>query len=254
MTDYRRTFDVRGALYNRAGALCPEARAVERRLLVDLLGARPGEILCDVPAGGGYLAAGLVRAAPGATIVCLEPSQALAAGLPRDLPRVRSSIEALALGDESVDRLGSLAGLHHVEDRASLFDEAYRVLKLGGRCAVADLHAGSAPARFLNGPVDRLTETGHRALFFERGELEACLARAGFRDVVERYSEYAWTFPDRATLVAYCRLLFGLVRADAAEVERLLEHELGVFDAGDRIGLRWSLLYAAGTKPGSPAA
>ena len=54
-------------------ALCPEARATERRHVLDLLECRSGDTVCDVLAGGGYLAVGLARVVGAAgTVLCID--------------------------------------------------------------------------------------------------------------------------------------------------------------------------------------
>ena len=55
---YSEIFDQRGAAYHHAMALCPNARDAELLAVLEPLARRPG-LLCDMPSGGGYLAAHL---------------------------------------------------------------------------------------------------------------------------------------------------------------------------------------------------
>jgi SAM-dependent methyltransferase/molybdopterin converting factor small subunit len=241
---YRRIFELRGGSYNAAHALAPDARATERALLLERLDLRAGLRVLDVPAGGGWVADGL--GAHGVTTVCLEPAAAFAAGIDAAHPRVRGALVALPFAAATFDRVGSLAGTHHLEDRLAFFRECRRVLRPGGRLVVADAAADSPAARFLNGPVDRFTATGHDGHFFAAGEATDLLLRAGFVDAREAHVPFAWTFPDRATLVRFCALLFGLVRAAEADVAAALDASFAISEAADgRASLPWSLVYAS---------
>jgi SAM-dependent methyltransferase len=249
-SDYERTFEARGGSYNAATALCPEARATERRLLLDLLACEPGEVVSDAPAGGGYLAAGMARAV-GATgqVVCVEPSPVFAAGTPAGIACVRALPEALGLAAGAVDRVGSLAAMHHLDAKQPYVAEVFRVLRPGGRFGLAEARTNSPVARFLNGSVHRLTDTGHVGRFVAAGEITARLTAAGFGAVSEREHAYTWDFPDHATMVRYCHDLFGLVSAAPDEVARVLADDLGIVEDAAGAHLRWSLVYAVGTKP-----
>jgi SAM-dependent methyltransferase len=247
---YNEIFTARGSHYNRATRLCPAARETERRLLLDLLPVRAGELVCDVPAGGGYVAEGIDARGEGARSVCLEPAVPFALGIPAHFPRVASSLERLALATAAVDHVASLAGLHHLDDKGAFFAEARRVLRPGGRLAVADVVEGSDVARFLNGPVDRLSVTGHDGKFLAHGELSTLLGTAGFRDIQEREQRYTWDFPDVSTLVTYFRELFGLLGAGDDEIRAAAAGGLEVDVADGAVRVSWGLVYAVGSHPG----
>ena len=244
---YARIFEVRGGSYNAAHALVPGARETERALLLERLDLRPALTVLDVPAGGGYVADGLRARMRDLSIVCVEPAAAFAAGIDRTHRRVRGAVARLPFADGCVDRVASLAGTHHLESRADFFRECRRVLRRGGRFTVADARAGTAVARFLNGPVDRFTTTGHDGRFFADGEAADLLLGAGFTEVREEHLPCAWRFPDHDTMVRYCGLLFGLVRASKREVaDALSDHFAIETDSQGRTSLPWSLVYASG--------
>jgi len=249
MLGYGSIFEARGSSYNDATRLCPDARARERELLIERLAPRAHHRVCDAPAGGGYLAEGLAERTPPARIICIDPSRRFVRGVDAAFTRIVAPLEALPLADDSVDRVGSLAGLHHLERKGDFLGEAFRVLAPGGRIAVADVLAGSPVAGFLNDTVDRFTETGHAGIFLEPGELTQRLEAAGFVDVSEKLERYEWCFPDVELLLRYCKLLFGLVKADLHRVRAELERHLGVEVGGSGARLPWSLVYACATKP-----
>ncbi len=248
MNRYTAIFDARGELYNAAQRRVPGARERERRLLVDRLALAPGLRVLDVPAGGGYLADGLRRAEPTLRLTCLEPSAPFAAALDPHHGRMQGAMDRLPFAAESFDRVGSLSGMHHLEDPGGFVRECARVLRPGGVVALADVGAGTATAAFLNGPVDRFTETGHDGRFFQPGYAAGLLRAAGLSDVTEELIHYTWDFPDVPMLVAFCRELFGMVRADLPAVEEALRAHFTLDVNGQGARLPWSLVYARATK------
>ena len=247
---YLDTFNTRGDSYNEAALIHPLARDVERRILIDLLDLEPAHRVCDAPAGGGYLADGVAPlVADPRHIVCVEPSQTFAATIdPRYVVHI-APLDALPLADGSVDRVGSLAGLHHLVGKRAFFHEAFRVLRPGGRIAVGDVLDGTPVAAFLNGPVDRFTTTGHEGHFLQPGETAALLNDAGFADVTEEHREFSWTFDGVDQMVRYCKSLFGLVNAELSEVREALDAHFEVEESGGVVRLPWSLVYGTGTRP-----
>lgn len=248
--DYSQVFTQRGHMYNRASKRYPLARATERRLILDRLDLRAGLTVCDAPAGGGYVAAGIAELfGDGVRVICVEPSAKFAAGIDSKFDRVVSPLEKIDLPDASVDRVVSLAGLHHLPSKLAFFREAARILKPGGVFAVGDVMTGTPAALFLNGPVDRLSETGHDGEFLAAGELTRLLATAGLRNANEEHCRYTWDFPAEQAMAAYCKDLFGLTKADETEVRREIDKHLEVTIAADGgAHMHWSLAYASATR------
>ncbi|HET7307190.1 MAG TPA: methyltransferase domain-containing protein [Gammaproteobacteria bacterium] len=250
MDDYIKTFEARGDHYNEAARIHPRARDLERRILIDLLQIEPQHLICDAPAGGGYLADGLrplVRRTD--QIICVEPSATFAAGIDPVYIAHVAPLNRLPLPDAAADRVGSLAGLHHLADKSSFVHEAHRILKPGGQIAFADVLDGTSAARFLNGAVDRYTTTGHHGLFLHADECRALLGAAGFQSIRVVHRRYCWNFNSEEQMVRYCQSLFGMVRASYEEVRAALVESFDIRHDPDKVRLPWSLVYAAGVKP-----
>lgn len=246
MKDYETLFQARGHLYNRASEICPGARLKERRLLLDRLPLKPGQVVCDAPAGGGFLTRGLAER--GVRVICVEPSSRFAEAIGQEFETLINPLTALELTDQSVDHMASLAGLHHVDEPQSFFDEAWRVIRPGGSIAVADVKSETPVARFLNGPVDDLSETGHQGRFFTENDMLAHLTAAGFDNCEIEFVEFCWEFPDMPTLLSYCWHLFGLTKSSPDKLEPILGDSLGYSSLPSGVGLKWSLLYGRASK------
>lgn len=235
--------------YNEAIDRHPTARDTERRILVNLLDLQPGNDVCDVAAGGGYLADGIYARLHGeCRILCLENSAHFSESLPVRYERVLCSLSDIKIETSSVDRVACLAGLHHQEDKQRFFDEAFRILRVDGRIAVGDVLRGSAPARFLNEAVHRWSDLGHDGIFFEAGEPTRLMRHAGFVDVVERVHEYTWDFPNVGDLVWFCKTLFRMTKAELEDVEGALRRYIELDLEPGVARMHWSLVYASGRK------
>jgi SAM-dependent methyltransferase len=144
------------------------------------------------------------------------------------------------LKDASVDRVLSIAGLHHVEDKCALFTEMRRVLKPGGRIVVADVADDSVVRKFLDDFVGRYCQTGHSGWYFG-ADTRAELRDAGLNIVDEKKLDYLWYAPNMQQLANFCRLLFGMVNADTGTVADGIRHYLGTQETDGRAGLNWQL-------------
>lgn len=254
MTVYNKTFDRRGHLYNAAMGASPNARGQEREHLLRRLAPRPNERILDAPAGGGFVADGLADS--GAEIVCMEPSASFAEPLAHRYQTHIAPLWAMPLVSGSVDKVASLAGLHHLSDEelSGFFAEAFRVLRPGGIAVVADVRADTPVAAFLNGPVDVYTETGHDGRFFKPGALQGHLQSAGFDAAEETFEEFAWTCADTESLCRFVHGLFGLELLPLERTVSLLREHLGIWEDRDGAHLPWALSYATARKSANSAA
>jgi SAM-dependent methyltransferase len=233
---YAEIFAERGAAYHRAMAECPRARDAEFRAVLDPLAGRSG-LLCDMPSGGGYLAAHLPE---GMRYVGVDPSEDFVRACPVGVECVKSAIAEIPLADGAVDCIVSLAALHHEPDLPAVFREMRRLLKPGGRAVIADAAAGTAVAAFLNGFVNANNPMGHDGHFLD--ELTAGLIEdSGFTIADDRLVDMPWRFDSLAEAGAFCRQLFWMPNLTAENVAAAMEREIG-FDLIDgRPHLRWAL-------------
>lgn len=237
---YAAIFQQRGQAHDDAFTRYPDACREEIAVVLRLAAPRPGETLLDLPAAGGFLSRYLTT--PDLNVLAVDPSPALHELCKK---RVRQSylapLNLLPLADSSVDVAVCLAGLHHEPDVRSVFLEIRRVLRAGGRLAIAEVADGSAAAQFLNGFVHEHNSAGHRGQFLDDRMLDD-LQRCGFLVRVNEQVHYHWPFADRAALADCLSLMFGIDRASPQTIIDAVERGPGVDELpGGGIGMRWSL-------------
>jgi SAM-dependent methyltransferase len=90
-------------------------------------------------------------------------------------------IEHLPVADETVDTIISNCVINLSPAKQQVFDEAFRVLRSGGRLAVSDIVLSADPPAGARNDLDTITACAGDAATVE--ELETMLAGAGFVDI-----------------------------------------------------------------------
>ena len=109
--------------------------------VADAVGAQPGQRVLDVACGTGVLARMLTeRVGPAGSVVGLDRNPGMLAVAKRKAPHIewrQGSAEALPFNADDFDAVTSQFGLMFFEDKPAALKEMARVLRPGGRCAVA---------------------------------------------------------------------------------------------------------------------
>lgn len=235
--NYSDIFELRGRLYHQAMREFPDARVNEFLSVIREARIVPGMTIVDVPSGGAYLS----RHLSDVELIGLETSQTFAELATEKTQSVLLYEDNMfPLKDACSDRVLSIAGLHHVENKCEVFSEMRRILTPGGRVLVADVAEDSFVRSFLDDFVGRYSETGHSGWYFgdtTRTELHD----AGFNIVNDKRLDYLWCASNINQLAEFCRLLFGMVRADTSTVADGIRDYLGIRELGDQVGLNWQL-------------
>lgn len=239
---YAEIFAQRAASYHKAMEDVPNARRHEFLLAARYLQVDAGQVICDVPAGGGYLKRFIDVEPVGFRF--LETSEDFARECSSD-DNCRTQLctfDHLPLQPNSVDRVLSLAALHHVEDPGSFFREIRRIISPDGQVVIADVQEHSPPDGFLNVFVDRHNSMGHRGRFLRQSTTEQ-LRASGFTIDLMNAEQYPWIFGSEDEMVAFCRDLFGLDQATDPEILRGIEQYLGYSAEAQTIRMNWELTF-----------
>lgn len=246
-SEYRAIFKKRGHLYHQAMTLYPSARAEEFLHIVRMADMKDGDIVCDIPSGGGYLRRFVDRTT---TLCHIETSEVFADlcranGVPHVL---LSTLEDIPVETGAVDKIISLAALHHVDEKTRFFSEAFRMLRKGGTLTIADVQAGSAVSEFLDGFVNEHNTMGHKGTYIS-AETQDEIERWGFTMRESSLIPFHWEFDSPQAMGRFSQLLFGIDKADSAQVVEGIQKHLGYDLDSHACRMNWELLFLNAKKP-----
>lgn len=238
VSSYQDIFELRGRLYHEAMQRFPDARAQEFRNVIAQAELGSDMTIVDVPSGGAYIS----RYIADAQLIGLEMSSSFAESAASSNENVLLyQDDQFPLRAESADRVLSIAGLHHVEDKKPIFAEMRRITKPDGLVVIADVAQGSRVRSFLDDFVGKYSETGHSGWYFG-DSTRAELAAVGLDIVADEPLNFLWCAADLHQLAEFCKLLFGMTLADTDTVAQGLVERLGVQDLDDQqVGVNWQL-------------
>ena len=236
MEDYESIFKLRGSSYDLAMRQYPNARDEEFEQLISRAGLKPGEIVADVPAGGGYLRDYLPN---GCQWLGHEPCTSFT--IHKTTLQENSELLPLPWGNASVDVVMSLAGVHHIIDKRPLFIDLYRVTKPGGRFVLSDVATDSPPAYFLDDYVGKYNSTGHQGIFLDDATTRE-LQEAKWIVQESEQVKFHWKFADLEEMERFCNQLFDIQRVEKGQTIQAIKKWLSVTRLADgSLGMNWSL-------------
>jgi SAM-dependent methyltransferase len=163
---------------------------------------KPGEVVLDLGSGGGidcFLAARQVGDAGYVIGVDMTPemvsrarNNAAKGGYTNTDFRL-GEIEHLPVADQTVDVIISNCVINLSPDKQQVFDEAFRVLRSGGRLAISDVVTTAELPAEIKSDIDALY-SGCISGASSVGELKTMLAQSGFQDVTVEPKEESKAF------------------------------------------------------------
>lgn len=233
MNTYEEIFNQRGYKYDQAMAAFPKARDQEFYNLINQFKYSKGTVIADIPAGGEYMKCYLPEYCH---YVGFEPCR----NFKRQNITEVSDFFPLPIEDHSIDITFSLAGLHHLEDKAKLFSEFKRITKPSGYLGIADVYAGSATSKFLDNFIGQHNEMGHKGIYLSELTLDE-LTQAGWNLMSAKRTNLHWVFADKEQMGMFCKRLFDISCSQKTIVIEI-ENQLGIESLpGNLIGMNWEL-------------
>lgn len=225
-------------------------------MLLAALAPLAGMQALDVATGAGFTAVAMARAgartaAVDLTAQMLDEARALAPREGVEVEWVAADAAALPFPDRRFDRVASRRAPHHFPDVDAVLRECLRVLRPGGRLAVADLSPPEAAGGFVDA-LERVRDASHRHALTP-GQWREAFVRAGFVGVAlelqrERVTLDAWLYPvgDAAVRTA-CRAMLDQAPDEACRVLELRP------EADGSVSFLKQRSIVRGERPGEPA-
>lgn len=246
---YQEIFNQRGYQYHQGMMKYPLARQQEFNYILDLTEIKEGLVIGDSPSGGCYIS-NFIK--PSVKIISIETSSEFirhSQQQDNNITLVCKSLNNLPVLTESLDRMMSLAGLHHVDNRFGFYQESYRTLKKDGILAIADVEKGTKVADFLNVFVHQYSSLGHEGDFFDPSTKQE-LEKVGFEVIFDAPISYYWQFDSVDAMIEYCQLLFGIDKADKQQILEGIRQYLGYSLLNNKCYMNWQLYFFKGIKSG----
>ncbi|VVC04623.1 Ubiquinone/menaquinone biosynthesis C-methyltransferase UbiE [Candidatus Burarchaeum australiense] len=214
------TLDGRGLQYLNSVFRYPLARKEGATALFKLLGNMRNLVILDAFGGNGYLTRISKEIGTGAKIITNDISSFMVlCSMELGNPTTWQSADDLFLmKDGCSDAVVMAYGTHHlpVARRLPALQEAYRVLKKGGKLLLHDFENDSSMARFFREVVERYSVTGHNHAHFDREKTLLLFRNAGFREtsVTTLHDDFVFRNGSEkeslADLLEYFYLMYGL--------------------------------------------
>lgn len=182
----RREFDLQARPFTRARHATDENLM---RRYVEAIGPGPSELVADVGAGPGLVAAALAPLCR--RVVCVDLTHNMLIEARRLAPRslaAEGAGELLPLRSASCDVAISRLAFHHFWNPTAVFDEMVRVVKPGGRIVINDLISSEDAAEAeMTERIEKLRDPSH-ARCLRPSEIESLFLTRGI--AIERSERY----------------------------------------------------------------
>lgn len=239
-------------------------------LFVDFVGIKVPARVIDIGCGTGNLLAALAASHPNASLVGIDPSEALLtkARLRSELARATfklGGVEALPIETGSADYTVSMLVLQEFSDRALALSEMRRVTRPGGVVAACQWDFARMPIiaalveaiEHVNATAGRKISSGSPKAFADEAELLLHWSKAGFVDVTAKrtaVSRMYQTFADLwqpllAGSTPSTLTLAALVPEERDAVRAMIESRFVVDSADDALQVTAEALVVRGTVP-----
>ncbi len=242
-------FDIIAKSYEYAIASYPDARQDDVWLL-EHLDIKETDRILEISAGTGFLTEQLVRKNTRGVLYAQDIApKTLELNKEKcdDYDHLLYTTDIDAVPDASCDKAVSLGGWHHMVDQIDITESALRKLKPGGYFCVGDFSDNSSIQRYFDEVVDRITATGHQALFASHSRMVNIgrFAHAGKTEVEE--CEVAFKFDSEADIGEFFQKVFALDQSPAETYADIRKY-FAIREVEGRLAVMIPYVYAKFTK------
>src|SRR3989338_2268498 len=252
--------------YRVANSKFPKVRIRELTRQLELTNPQNGETIAEVGTGNGYLTFALAcKVGKNGRIITYDYQKSNLDfvnnhnknGLP--ITTIHQNIDYdFELSNESVDKVSSIATLHHYDDRSNetgtngrekAIKEFYRILKKEGKLIIGDVAQGTPSQRHfdsIDNPID-CAPLGHPHDFLtERLARELC-SKAGFRNVKFKIEKVPWEFESEKQAQQFLHTIHN-AKCSPQESFEHAKKTLKWWKEGNKFYLGWELFYLMAEK------
>ena len=232
-------FNIIAQSYELALAMYPEARR-DGDWLLDKLAVQRDDVILEVAGGTGFLTGQIAQKNPDGILYVQDIA-------PRTLQinqqkwghfeHLHYTTDLDSIHGNACDKAVSLGGWHHMEDQIGITQQVMAKLKQGGCFCVGDFADDSSIQRYFDEVVDKITATGHQALFPSVSRMVNLGRFAQARRTETAAFDVPFTFESKKAIGVFFQKVFALDQHPEdtlADIERFFEIE--------RLGEEWSVM------------
>jgi SAM-dependent methyltransferase len=236
MTDYDKTFSMRGSQYKYAVEKYPNVLHEEFSNAATMIYKTGAASVVNIPAACVPLASYLSSL----EYTVFETNKSFA-----DLTNTPwCSLDTIPILDDSIDCVISLASLHHAsnKERCDFYNEVLRILRPNGNLIIGDVIKNSSQDKWLNEFVNKHNSAGHNGIFWSEKDMQL-LVDSGFNSVEYCEISYFWNYDNVESMIDFSKNLFGLDKASNTQIyQGIVEYLFPIFTNG-AIKIPWKLGY-----------
>lgn len=196
--------------------------------------------IVDLGAGNGYLTMYLAKKFPTSTIYATDASITMREGLKKIKNIVL--LEKLALANNSIDAIFSLAAFHHITDKKHLLKELYRVLKPGGFLFIGDVNDNTPTQVFFDTVVKKYCITNHDFDFLDSNWTSYLAKESNFILKESKVKNTPWIFDNEKNMINFIKKLTGLGISNQ-NLKQFLYKNFKIIKKNQHLSLSWQLGY-----------
>lgn len=253
-----------------ANSKFPHVRRIEFTKQLEKTSPQNGEIILEIGTGSGYLTFELAgKVGKSGKIITYDYHKQNLDFVNRvnreRFPIVtvhQSSDYSIKLPDESIDKVSTIASLHHYDNRSrnsgirgrqKIIGELYRVLRKGGKLIISDIADGTPPQRYFDEAIDNpecpayCHPHGHPHDFLNEKIIKDLCKKAGFDVVSFAIESTPWLFDNEQQAKAFLHTLHN-ARCSHDESLNVAKKYLSYAEINGKFRLGWQLFYLVAYK------